>query len=410
MKNLSIFSAAGAANGDDFIAAWRTDYGVFERLLGTKDESFWTEEGSKKALSLFHEAARRVPAYKDFLKRSHVDHARIRTIADFERVPIANAENYVARYPLAERCWDGTLPGAQLIATSSGTKGEPKFWPRTVRQEFEQALTHEFLYRTYFESDKRTTLLLIGFPMGIYISGMATLIPSWLVSMGRPGLTVMSVGNNKTEMLRTVKSLSDHYEQTVLVGHPYFIKDVIETGVREGIVWSRKRIGMMFCSEGFTEAWRDYVAKKAGMASSVRMFNTYGSSEMLLMAYETATSIGIKRLLEEDANLLQAFAHDPVAPQLFQYNPVLRYIESVNGELAFTSASGLPLIRFNLHDRGMVIPLHVAEDTVRAHREKAADRLFGRRASFSPRLPLVALWAAAITRSSFMARTFIPSM
>ena len=165
----------------------------------------------------------------------------------------------------------------------------------------------------------------------------------------------MSVGNNKKEILRAVKNLSGEYEQTVLIGHPFFIKDVLETGVNEGIAWSKKNLGLMFCSEGFSEEWRRYIATLAGIKpGAMRIFNTYGSSEMLLMGYETAFSVQIKTLAEKNPAFLAALTGDVLTPQLFQYNPLLRYIESINGELIFSSASGIPLIKFNLHDRGGV--------------------------------------------------------
>ncbi len=354
----------------------------FENLMRTKKESFWMELGSKKALTLFHEAAVRVPAYKDFLRRARVDHARIRTIKDFAHVPVTNAKNYIAAYPLSGRCWDGKLASAQFIATSSGTKGEPKFWPRNAEQDFEAALIHEFLYQAYFELGNRSTLLLIGFPMGIYISGIATLLPSWLASFSKKKLSIMSVGNNKGEMLRAVSHLSDAYEQTILIGHPFFIKDVIETGSREGIGWAKKKVGLMFCSEGFSEDWRKYVMAKAGIpSSSMRVFSTYGSSEMLLMAYETPFTIMVKRMAERNHNFLSALTGDLVPPQFFQYNPVLRYIEALDRELAFTSASGIPLVRFNIHDRGDIFSLQQVAEAMGSQRKKPTYQL-----------PLVALW------------------
>lgn len=341
-----------------------------------------SDVATRKALELFNAAAVRVPAYKDFLKKAGINHSRIKTIADFASVPITDAKNYISAYPLEARSWDGNLSRAQFIATSSGTKGEPKFWPRDAEQDLEATYIHEFLYRTCFNVQKHSTLLLIGFPMGIYISGMATVLPSWLSAFKTDRMTIMSVGNHKAEILRAVRNLSHHYEQTVLVGHPFFIKDVLETGVCEGIGWAEKNLGMMFCSEGFTEAWRGYIAEIAGIPSgSMRIFNTYGSSEMLLMAYETAFTIGLKRRAEEKPGFLKTLTDNPVVPQFFQYHPALRYIESINKELVFTASSGIPLVRFNLRDRGDIFPLEQVECATGISAPKSTLRL-----------PVVALW------------------
>ena len=389
---VKLLSEIDSLRADDSAHLIGSDVAAFEKLLLTKSETFWVDLGAKKALRLFHAAAERVPAYKDFLKREGIRHASVKTIGDFSGIPLTDAKNYIAAYPLAKRCWDGKLSSTQFIATSSGTKGEPKFWPRSPQQDFEAALIHEFLYRTYFQFDRHSTLLLIGFPMGIYISGIATLLPSWLSSLKHRKMTIMSIGNNKAEIIRAVRNLSGSYDQTVLVGHPFFIKDVLETGAQEGIKWSKNNLGLMFCSEGFSEEWRSYIINKAGLPpASMRVFNTYGSSEMLLMAYETPFSIAVKKLAEGDSGFLSAFTGDAVAPQFFQYNPLLRYIESVKKELIFTSASGLPLVRFNIRDRGDVFSLRHLEDSLRA----ADVRLKAPRSHLegpASRLPIVALW------------------
>jgi phenylacetate-CoA ligase len=352
-----------------------------------KRESLLLAQSERNTLHFFHEVAERVPAYKDFLKRAQINPTKIKTIRDFTNVPITDAKNYIAAYSIAQRCWGGKLSSTQLVATSSGTTGEPKFWPRTLEQEHEAALTHERLYKMYFQIDKKSTLILIGYPMGIYISGIATLLPTWMVTSKGYSVTAMSIGNNKAEILRAVHNLSDDYDQTILIGHPFFIKDVIESGVMEGIKWPKKNLGLMFCSGGFSEAWREYVAKKAGIEmSAMRIFNTYGSSEMLLMGYETPFSISIKRSMEENLRFLKDLTEDMTPPQLFQFDPMLRYIESINNELIFTSASGIPLVRFNIHDRGRVISLSQADELMRAHEH------IRRLPKIQWHLPLVALW------------------
>jgi len=364
----------------------------------------------KKALQLFHDAAERVPAYNDFLKRARINPAHIKTIKDFAGgVPITDAKNYIAAYPIAKRCWDGKLSRMQLIATSSGTTGEPKFWPRTGEQEREATRVHEWFLKMYFQIEKHSTLILIGYPMGVYVSGVATLLPVWLLAASKKyQMTVMSVGNNKAEILRAVRNLSDSYDQTILIGHPFFIKDLIEAGAEEGIAWADKNLGLMFCSGGFSEAWREYVAKRAGIKpSAMRIFNTYGSSEMLLMGYETPFTVGVRRVMEKDVRFLNALTNEMIAPQLFQYDPSLRYIEtvankSVGKELVFTAATGAPLIRFNIHDRGDVYSLQQTHDALRAHSysHKIPQPEY--------RLPLVSLWGRTDDTLKFHAVNIYP--
>ncbi|MEK7576063.1 MAG: hypothetical protein AAB482_00030 [Patescibacteria group bacterium] len=332
------------------------DIRTLEHLLTTKPESFWLQEGEWRALKLFHQAAIRVPAYKDFLARHKIRPNSICTIKDFTQVPPTDKKNYINAYPLEKRCWDGNLSRLNLLAISSGTTGEPKFWPRGNYQEFEAGIIHELIYRNSFDIEKYRTLLIIGFPMGVYVSGVATLFPSLLVASKNYNMSIVSPGNNKAEVLRAVQNLQKDFEQIILVGHPFFIKDVVETGRTQGIHWSQKRLHMMFCSEGFNETWRRYVIAETGQRFGLRStVSTYGSSELLLMAHETPLSIYVRSLMDKHAKFKEQLISTSWIPSVFQYNPVMRYIQQAGSDLIFTSPSGLPLIRYNLHDGGSIM-------------------------------------------------------
>lgn len=338
-------------------AYYRFNIEDFEKLLRTKPEQFWVAEGQKRALKLFHMAAQRVPAYKDFLRKHKIPHEKIKTIKDFIAVPETNKKNYINTYPLEKRCWNGDLTTRNVLAVSSGTTGEPSFWPRGGYQEFEASIIHELIYRYNFDIDKYRTLLVIGFPMGVYVSGVATLFPSLLVAGKKYNMSVVSPGNNKAEVLRTVEHLQKDFDQIILVGHPFFVKDVIESGRTHGIRWSQKRLRLMFCSEGFNETWRRYVVTEAGNNFNFRStVSTYGSSELLLMAHETPLSIYVRNLMDKNEKFKEHIVPTRWVPNLFQYNPFMRHIETSGSDLLFTSASGLPLVRYNLHDGGRVVP------------------------------------------------------
>jgi phenylacetate-CoA ligase len=340
---------------------WIAEYLAFdirnyEALLRTKPESFWQQRAERRALALFHDASRRVPAYKDFLKKNKINPVHIRTIKDFSSLPTTDKQNYISAYPLEKRSWDGDVSHSTLAAVSSGTTGEPSFWPRGGYEEFEAGVIHETVYRYIFEIHKHKTLLIIGFPMGVYVSGVATLTPSLLVASKKYNMTVVSTGNNKNEVLRTVQSLQNSYDQIILAGHPFFLKDVIESGRKRGIAWSRKKLKLLFCSEGFNEIWRKYIVTETGNTFHYgNTVSTYGSSELLLMGHETPLSILVRNLMDKSPDFRAQLAHTPWVPNVFQYNPLLRYIETLGNDLIFTSASGTPLIRYNMHDGGSIV-------------------------------------------------------
>ncbi len=331
------------------------DAGAFEHLLESKGEKFWQTAGEKKALALFHQAARRVPAYRAFLAKHKINPSLITTIGDFKKVPVTDKKNYTSKYSLADRSWDGRVDNS-LLAVSSGTTGQPTYWPRSGEQEFEAAVIHELLYRSAGEIDQHKTLLVICFPMGIYVSGLATYLPSQLIAAKHGNLSIITPGNNKPEILRAIKNLGGHYEQIILFGHPFLVKDVIELGKAEGIRWNKTKLRFFFCSEGFNEEWRNYLLKEAGLVRREgAAISTYGSSEMLLIAHETPLSLKLRAGLTNDPVRRKEINRGIEIPNVFQYNPFLRYIEEQNGNLIFTAGGGVPFIRYDLHDGGHLL-------------------------------------------------------
>jgi phenylacetate-CoA ligase len=88
----------------------------------------------QQALALFQSVAAGVPAYRDFLAEHDVDPAAVREMADFRALPLLTKANYLRRHSLTRLCRDGELSGCDMIAVSSGSTGEPTFWPRTEYQ------------------------------------------------------------------------------------------------------------------------------------------------------------------------------------------------------------------------------------------------------------------------------------
>lgn len=344
----------------------RVSVPALRTLIRKRDATYWLKAGERKALKLFQAAATRVPAYKDFLKKHKIQARKIETIKDFRTLPILTKENYIKPYSVRERSWDGKIENHSILAMSSGTSGVPTLWPRGYQQEAEAAFIHEFLFTDLYEVDTYKTLIVICFPMGVYVSGIATAVPTILTAFKHSKISVVTAGNNKDSTLLFLQHTSDDYEQIVLVGHPFFIKDVIETGVEEKMHWTRMRVRTMFCSEGFSEAWRSYVASLLHTEAKTSVLGTYGSSEFLLTGFENPSTIGVRMAAEKDTILRERLFGGTVVPSLFQFNPLSRFIESVGGDLVVTASSGVPLIRYNQHDMGTVLPFSRVHDVLKS--------------------------------------------
>ena len=65
-------------------------------------------------------------------------------------------------------------------------------------------------------------------------------------------------------------------------------------------------------------------------------------------------------------------------PSLTQYNPFTHYVEIEQGEIVLTSRGGVPLVRYNTHDRGGLLSVEEVEARCRAHGYDLAGELAAR--------------------------------
>ena len=113
--------------------------------LTTKTDVDQLKKCRAQGAQTFHDASQRIPAYKDFLTEFAIKPELIKSIADFSQVPYTSKENYILKYPLEKKCWDGDITQTHMFGASSGSTGEPTFWPRQIEQEIDGAVIHEYL-------------------------------------------------------------------------------------------------------------------------------------------------------------------------------------------------------------------------------------------------------------------------
>jgi len=88
--------------------------------------------GVTSVLQLFQQVVTTVPAYQRFLAQYYQSIPNIQTLEDFQTLPLITKENYLRQYSLSELCRHGQLETCDLIAVSSGSTGNPTFWPRFI--------------------------------------------------------------------------------------------------------------------------------------------------------------------------------------------------------------------------------------------------------------------------------------
>ncbi|HET9973670.1 MAG TPA: phenylacetate--CoA ligase family protein [Streptosporangiaceae bacterium] len=314
------------------------------------------EDPRERVLGLFQQVAASVPAYRAFLRDQGVDPGAVRTFADFQRLPLLTKENYHRRYPLPGLCRDGRLDGCDMIAVSSGSTGQPTIWPRSVTDELAVAARFEQVFADSFAAGQRTTLAVVCFPLGTWVGGLYTLAcVRHLAAKGYP-ITAVAPGNNKAEILRVIPELAPHCDQTVLLGYPPFVKDVIDTGIAAGLDWTRYAVKLVLAGEVFSEEWRDLVGQRAGMSSPCYdSASLYGTADAGVLGTETPLSVCVRRFLAGRPEAAGELFGEARLPTLVQYDPGSRFFEEQDGTLLFSGDNGVPLIRYHIADEGGLI-------------------------------------------------------
>jgi phenylacetate-CoA ligase len=323
--------------------------------LETKLQQHISTEASA-VVSLFHDMAATVPAYKDFLTHHGVNPEEYQKIEDFQRLPQLTKENYLQRYPLADLCRHGELQTCDMIAVSSGSTGKPTFWPRFFADEMQIATRFEQVFHDSFYADTRRTLAVICFSLGTWVGGMYTTnCCRYLASKGYP-ITVVTPGNNREEIFRVIQELGSCFEQVVLLGYPPFLKDIIDTGLTRGITWQQYQIKLVMAGEVFSEEWRSLVGERVGSQNPCYdSVSLYGTADAGVLGNETPLSICIRRFLAQNPEAARALFGESRLPTLVQYDPTSRFFEVKDGTLLFSGDNGIPLVRYNILDTGGIM-------------------------------------------------------
>ncbi len=308
-------------------------------------------------LGLFQRVAAGVPAYAAFLCERGIDPASVRGPEDWRRLPLMTKADYFHRYPLPELCRDGDLAACDMVAVSSGSTGEPGFWPRALIDELAVASRFEQVFRDSFHVDERPTLAVVCFPLGTWVGGMFTAAACrHLATKGYP-ITVVTPGNNRVEILRVVRALGPRFAQTVLLGYPPFLKDVVDAGIAEGFAWHAQAMRLVLAGEVISEEWRDLMAERLGLGDPARdTASLYGTADGGVLGNETPISIAVRRFLAHDPEAARAVFGQARLPTLVQIDPFERFFEEHEGTLVVSGESGIPLVRYHIADEGGVVP------------------------------------------------------
>ena len=213
-----------------FVAEYQNPTEVINRYKTASETSF-IASGQQMAWNLFNDMSASVPAYKDMLQRNHAN-----SISAFTNIPIIDKDNYLRKYSRSELCFKGSLKGQSWVFSStSGSTGEPFYFPRQTAQDDFYAITAEIYLRENFHIDTQSTLYIVAFPMGAWIGGLFTYEALHKVAEKGYKLSIITPGINKVEIIKAVTALAPEFDQIIIGSYAPFLTDVLNDGKNQGI-------------------------------------------------------------------------------------------------------------------------------------------------------------------------------
>lgn len=350
-------------------------------FMSSMSAEFWEKTARKKVIANVKQVIKKIPAYGDFLKRKGIQQNidNIFNIENFKKLPIMDKQNYILKYPIEKLT--ANLDDVYTVERSSGYSNISIFWPRLPEEDVLFPSYIEYAFVQFYNINVKRTLVVTTLALGTWVSGekMAQALRI-TAAKKKYKLTVASPGANIEDTLEIIQTLSHKYEQTIIVGYPPFVKSVLEQGDRRGIAWKKLNIKIGLGGEGYSEKLREYFMQKIGADDKdlLAVSGGYGAADLgMTIGREYPLTVIIKKIAGKDNELAKALFKSTDIPALLQYNPASCYIEEHEKELLFTIKAGIPVIRYNIHDRGGVIGYNEMVKVLKKFNYNISDLLKG---------------------------------
>ncbi len=292
-----------------------------------------------RARRAYFRALKKVPAYYKFLHNN--------IIPGRQGIPEMDKERYVKAFSVESRCLHGSIPSSDvMIDESSGSTGIPYNWVRLVKERHQ---SHQFI--SYFASycfGEKPWITINAFSMGSWATGLNIGIALQKNSI------VKNTGPDISKIFSTLSFFGKEHLY-LISGYPPYLKYIIDTAEVQGFPLGDYRLYALVGGEGMSEGLRDYLLRYFQ-----KVYSGYGATDVEIgIAGETPISVAIRRLARDNQEVRERlFGSDSRLPMLFQYNPLMHYIEVNDSReilITITRSSILsPRIQYNIHDKGGV--------------------------------------------------------
>jgi phenylacetate-CoA ligase len=330
----------------------------------------WDRRGRRKALQVFQRAATTVPAYQDLLRQRDVRPDQVKDFAAFqELVPIIDRDSFLRGRPLAD-LMDRPLARCYTFSMSSGSSGPPCLWPRAWGHHSAVPTYFETFLRDTCEIHTRSSLFVVALALGVWIAGEYNV--EYLKEIAKRGynLTVATPGADAAQVARVIKRLADYYDQTIIIVYPSFLPAILREGDELGIDWRTLKIRLFLGGECSPEPWRQQIRETLGVDETdiTTFFDVYASADVDGAAgFGTPVTSLVRLLCSRDGALCNDLFGVTEVPTIVQLNPLATWVEVVNDEIVLTRDGMIPLVRYNTHDIGGLIPFPHMVSLLRHH-------------------------------------------
>lgn len=319
------------------------------------DEIDLLNESKSNVVNNFQKYASKIKAYVKFLSEHSINIDNIKNIDDFEKLPLITKDNYITKYKIEELVTD--VSEVICITSSSGSTGDAFYWPKGILQDIDIAEKYEMLFESNFGIKNKKTLCIISLGLGVWSAGSFTITSAQLIAEKGYDFSFITPGLSIDENMKILKKfINSDYDQFIMVAYPSFIKDILESAIKENIEIAKKDIFILTGGEGITEEWRDYIYHLLGKKNNnKRIVSLFSTAESGVAAIETEFVNLIKTLFIGNNDLLKKLFKVDFIPTLMQYDPISKYLEMVNDHVVFSNFGVFTLIRYDTKDLGGIL-------------------------------------------------------
>src|ERR1051325_1408362 len=206
-----------------------------------------TRIGLMRAEAVFLKAKDRCPAYQQFLLNEGYKNSGQWSLSG---VPVMTKENYVKKFSIEERCYDGRIPATGVVIDeSSGSSGAPNNWVRSAEEREDVKHILQLNYQIIYRDEG--CLLLNCFALGPWATGIN--VSMSLVDVG----ILKSIGPDQKKLENTLEIFGTKYRYRVF-SYPPFIKSFVDTA---SLDLSEYRMDLIVGGEGISEPLRTHLVK-----------------------------------------------------------------------------------------------------------------------------------------------------